>query len=133
MIVEVKIYYAKDIRLILQGRTFHEAVELIYQSSPFAKYTPLKMVFTSTGKLLFMDPLAFSKYIKGEITQAELIKLTECDDIYTNKHQVTTPDYFTVDAGKLWKLKKQELSLVGNEHITTPLDLKVFELVEPNF
>ena len=130
MIVEVKIYYPKNIRLILQGRTFQEAIDLIYNAEPFAKYSPLKMAFTATGEILFMDELAFSKYLAGEITQEDLIRLTECEDIYRNKYSITTPDHYTVDAGKTWKLKKHELSLATHPYITTPLDLEVFELID---
>lgn len=132
MIVEVKVYYAKDIRVILQGRTLKEAMELIWIAEPFSKYTPLKMVFTATGQLLFLDPIAYSKYAKGEITQEELILLTECDDIYRNKVEVTTPDFYTVAPGKIWKSKNKILSLTQHPEITMPLDLKVFELIEPD-
>lgn len=132
MIIEVKVYYAKDIRVILQGRTFKEAMELIWTAEPFAKYTPLKMVFTATGQVFFLDPLAHSKYAKGEITQEELLRLTGCDDIYRNKVEVRTPDFYTVPKGKIWLSKKKTLHLANHPNITTPLDLEVFELVEPD-
>lgn len=132
MIVEVKVYYAKDIRVILQGRTFKEAMEMIWTAEPFSKYTPLKMVFTATGLLLFLDRQAYSMYIKGEITQEELIQLTECDDIYQNKIEITTADFYTVAAGNVWKAKKKELTLINHSEISTPLDLEVFELIEPD-
>ncbi|MDM1536384.1 hypothetical protein [Myroides odoratimimus] len=132
MIAEVKVYYAKDIRVVLQGRTFKEVMELIWTAEPFAKYTPLKMVFTATGQLLFLDPLAYSKYAKGEITQEELIRLTGCDDIYRNKKTFTTPDFYTVEKGNIWMARKKVLSLVDHPEITAPLDLEVFELVEPD-
>jgi hypothetical protein len=132
MIVEVKVYYAKDIRVILQGRTFKEAMKLIWNAEPFSKYTPLKMVFTATGQLLFLDKQAYSMYIKGEITQEELIQLTVCDDIYQNKTEITTPDFYTVGPGNVWKAKKKELTLINHPEIKTPLDLEVFELIEPD-
>lgn len=130
MIAEVKIYYAKNIRVILQGRTFSQAMELIWQTEPFSQYSPLKMVLTATGKVLYLDKTAFSKYISGEITQQDLIGLTQCDEVYRNKHQITTSDFYTVDAGKMWKLKQKTLHLAENEQIETPFDLQVFELVE---
>ena len=82
-IVAVKIFYAKGIRVSMKTKTFKEVVECLFGDSPFSKYEPLKMVFTSTGKVLFMDKNAFHQYLSGNITQQELVELTECDELCT--------------------------------------------------
>lgn len=125
-VVAVKIYYAKSIRVSLKNRTFKEAMQLIWKSPAFCDYEPLKMVFTSTGKILFMDKNAFHQYLSGNITQQELVELTECDELYRNTKEVEN-----IEIGHLWKATLNELTLVDDDQfVQTKLDLKVFEIVE---
>lgn len=125
----VKIYYAKNIQLVIQDKTFSQAMEMVWKGAPFAEYEPLKMVILNTGQMLYMDKNAFSAYLAGDITQSELVKLTQCEELYRNKVEITTEDYYTVDAGNLWKLSNKRLTLVDSDyHITTELDLHVFEI-----
>ena len=84
------------------------------------------MVFTSTGKVLFMDKNAFHAYISGNINQQELIELTECDELYRN-----TDDVEGLDKGHLWKASQNILTLVSDDdYIQTVLELTLFEVVE---
>lgn len=126
-----RVYYAKGIRLTLQHNTFSEAMKMIFIDKIASNAQPLKMVFTSTGKMLYMDENAFHAYLRGDITQAELIELTEIDELYKNKIDVYC-DNQTVEAGHLWKLNKQTLTLIDEDrHLTHSLDLSIFEIVEP--
>jgi hypothetical protein len=115
----------------MKNKTFKEAIQLIWQSAPFNQYDPLKMVFTSTGKVLFMDEAAFHSYLSGDLTMQELIELTECDDLYRNKFDFDIDDEFTIDAGSLWKANGKEVTLIDDDsHIKTILNLSIFEIVE---
>ncbi|OYX86819.1 MAG: hypothetical protein B7Y83_00330 [Flavobacteriales bacterium 32-34-25] len=125
-LVPVKIFYAKGIRVAMKTKTFKEVVECLFGDSPFSKYEPLKMVFTSTGKVLFMDKNAFNSYLSGNISMQELVELTECDELYRN-----TQDVLGVEKGHLWKASLNVLTLISDdEFVETKLDLKVFEIVE---
>lgn len=120
----IKIFYAKGIRLSMKDKTFNEAMNLIWGEPPFCEHEPLKMVFTSTGKILFMDKNAFHAYLSGNITQQELIELTECDELYRN-----TDEVLGWDKGHLWKASKNVLTLVSDDdYIETKLDLTLFEI-----
>lgn len=128
---KVKIYYARNIQLVIQDKTFSEAMRMVWEGTPFKDYEPLKMVVINTGQMLYMDKNAFSAYLAGRITQAELVELTQCEELYRNKVEVTTADYYTVDVGHLWKLSNKTLTLVDCDyHITTELDLHIFEIVK---
>lgn len=129
--VKITVFYAKGIRLSLSQRGFREAMELVWQSPAFAHHTPqaLKMVFTTTGKMLFMDENAFNSYLSKEISMEELVQLTECDELYRNKVEILTDEMFTVETGHLWKAKKEVLTLVDSDSPgTTKLDLTKFEI-----
>ncbi|MBX9886705.1 MAG: hypothetical protein K2Y30_02070 [Flavobacteriaceae bacterium] len=124
--VRIKIFYAKGIRVSMKDKTFNQAMKLIWGEPPFCNYDPLKMVFISTGKVLFMDKNAFHAYISGNITQQELIELTECDELYRNTHEV-----LGLDKGHLWKASQNILTLVSDDdYIETNLNLTLFEVVE---
>jgi hypothetical protein len=124
--LRIKIFYAKGIRVSMKDKTFNQAMQLIWGETPFCNYDPLKMVFTSTGKILFMDKNAFHAYISDNITQQELIELTECDELYRN-----TQDVEGLDKGYLWKASQNILTLVSDDdYIQTKLDLTLFEVVE---
>lgn len=124
--LRLKIFYAKGIRVSMKDKTFNQAMKLIWGQPPFCDYDPLKMVFTSTGKVLFMDKNAFHAYISGNITQQELIELTECDELYRNSQEV-----LGWEKGHLWKASQNILTLVSDDdYIQTKLDLTLFEVVE---
>ena len=122
----LKIFYPKGIRLSMKDKTFNQAMKLIWGEPPYCEHDPLKMVFTSTGKVLFMDKNAFHAYLSGNITQAELIELTECDELYRNTQEV-----IDIEPGHLWKASNNILTLVSDDdYIQTTLDLTLFEIVE---
>lgn len=125
-----KIYYAKGIRLTLQHRKFSEAMKMIFIDNIAGDAQPLKLVFTSTGKMLYMDENSFHAYLRGDITQGELIELTEMDELYRNTSDIYANNTM-VERGHLWKLSKSTLTLVDDDqYITHELDLAIFEAVE---
>ena len=129
-LVSVKVFYAKGIRVSMKNKTFKEAMHLIWDSPAFKDYDPMKMVFTSTGKVLFMDKQAFHSYLNGGITMQELIELTECDELYRNKVDFVS-DFIPIDSGSLWKSSGKTLRLIDEDNfVTTELDLTIFEIVE---
>lgn len=129
--VALTVFYAKGIRLSLKDKTFQEAMQMVWQCEPFKNYDPLKMVFTSTGKMLFMDKQAFHAFLNGYISQQELIELTECDELYRNKKDFKGEGSFSIDAGHLWKSRRKELTLIDDDNIiTAKMDLTLFEIAE---
>lgn len=129
--LSVKIFYAKGIRVSLKNRTFKEAMILIWQSPAFSDYEPLKMVFTSTGKTLYMDKQAFHSFLNSNITQQELIERTQCDDVYRNTKELLTDDGVTIDHGSLWKANHKELTLIDDDnYVTAQLNKLLFEIAE---
>jgi hypothetical protein len=129
--IAVKIFYAKGIRVSMKNKTFKEAMHLIWDNPTFKDYEPMKMVFTSTGKVLFMDKQAFHSYLNGGITMQELIELTECDELYRNTKDFISEEDCFIDAGSLWKSNREELTLIDDDNIfTTKIDLTIFEIVE---
>lgn len=128
-----RIIYAKGIRLSLKDKTFKEAMELVWRSSFANEAQPLKMVFTSTGKMLYMDKNAFEAFLDGRITMQDLINLTEIEELYRNRVEVVSNENITVDPGCLWKLNNKILTLVDDDqYVTHQLDLNIFEIAEPS-
>lgn len=126
-----RIIYPKGLRLSLKDKTFKEAMEMVWLSDIANHKEPLKMVFTSTGKMLFMDKNAFHAYLRGELTMPELIELTEIDELYTNKTDVVSNERIPVDAGSLWKQRQQTLILIDDDQqVTHKLNFDIFEIVE---
>lgn len=129
--VEIKVFYAQGRVLHVKKTTFHEAMQFVWNSPAFNDYDPLKMIFTSTGKTLYMDKQAFLAYLRDDITQEELIEHTECDELFRNKKDVTLENGAIIDAGTLWKSLKNELTLIDDDnYIITKLDLTIFEIAD---
>lgn len=128
--LNLKIFYGKGISLSIKNKSFREAIEMVYLSREFSQYEPLKLTFVSTGKTLFMDKEYFNSYLVQNITQLELIELTECDDLYRNNEDITIEKQI-IDAGSLWKSKKNQVFLISSDDwVETDLDLKLFKVVE---
>lgn len=124
-----RIIYPKGLRLSLKDKTFKEAMEMVWLSDIANNQEPLKMIFTSTGKMLYMDKNAFHTYLRGELTMPELVELTEIDELYRNKVDVISVEHIQVDAGSLWKLRQQTLFLVDDDQQAThKLDVAIFEI-----
>lgn len=126
-----RIIYPKGLRLTLKDKTFKEAMEMVWLSDIANHKEPLKMVFTSTGKMLYMDKNAHHAFLRGDLTMPELIELTEIDELYRNKTDVISNEKITVEAGSLWKLRTQTLILVDDEqYVTHKLNVDIFEIAE---
>ncbi|MDO5636279.1 MAG: hypothetical protein Q4G18_03420 [Myroides sp.] len=126
-----RIIYPKGLRLTLKDKTFKEAMEMVWLSDIANHKEPLKMVFTSTGKMLYMDKNAHHAFLRDDLTMPELIELTEIDELYRNKTDVISNEKITIEAGSLWKLRTQTLILVDDEqYVTHKLNVDIFEIAE---
>jgi hypothetical protein len=115
----------------MKNKTFKEAMHLIWDNPTFKDYEPMKMVFTSIGKVLFMDKQAFHSYLNGNISMQELIDLTECDELYRNKKDFIHDGGLIIDEGHLWKASGQVLTLIDDDNdLQERLDCTMFEIVE---
>lgn len=129
--MEIKVFYAKGIRLHLKGRSFKEAMNLVWISPAFSDYEPISILFPSTGKLLYADKPAFLNYLNAEISIDTLINLTQCDNLYRNTTDLKTDDGFVVDKGSLWKANGKELTLIDDDYeVSAQLNKLLFEIAE---
>jgi len=129
--VNIKVYYAKGIRVHLKNRTLKEALQLIFQSPTFSEYEPLKIVFEETRKTLYADKQAFLNYLRGENSLEDLVQLTQCEELYRNTKDFETKEGYTIDAGSLWKLENKTLFLIDDDNVcTTKYEISVFEIAE---
>lgn len=88
---------------------------------------PLKVIFPSTGKLLYFDDELFKEFTNGKIAQSELIEVTQCDGLYRNKESLRLKSNQIIDEGALWKKDKDKLILIDNDdYISTLFDDKDF-------
>ncbi len=128
--ISVTIFYPGGLELELTEKTFLEAMTLVWRSPAFEKQEPLKLVFPTTGKFLFMEKQIFNSFLDGETTMKELIEKTECEEVYRNtKNVFVSAVKKEIDSGHLWKLKKGELILIDDDQfVITKLDLKNFEI-----
>lgn len=130
-LVNVKVFYAKGIRVHIKNKTFMEAMILIWKSPAFSDYEPLKIQFDSTGKILYADRQAFLNYINGNVSLEELVQHTQCDELYRNTKEFKVENNLIIDAGSLWKLENKTLTLVDDDNIiTTKYEISIFELAE---
>lgn len=128
-----KVIYPKGIRLIISNKTFREAMEMVWLSNIANHLEPLKMILSDTGKMLYMDKNLHRSFLCGDITQKELIELTEIDELYRNRIEIISNEQITVDAGSLWKCKDQTLILIDDDqNVTYNLNFDTFEQAEPN-
>lgn len=128
-----RIIYPHGIRLTLKDKTFKEALEMVWMSDIANNAEPLKMVFTGTGKILYMDKNAHQAFLRGDITMPELVEQTEIDELYRNRIDVVSNEQETVEAGSLWKCRKQTLILIDDDrNVTHKLNMDIFEIAEPN-
>jgi hypothetical protein len=129
--INVKVFYAKGILVHIKNKSFKEAMNLIWVSPAFSDYEPMKVQFTSTGKILYADRQAFLHYLEGKFNLEALIQHTQCDELYRNKRDFLTESAIVIDAGSLWKAKRNELTLIDDDNIyTTDIDLTEFEIAE---
>lgn len=104
---------------------------MVWRGSAFEKYEPLKLMFESTKKMLFMDRQLFNSYLDGNIELKELIEGTQCDELYRNISEVfIAQEKKLVETGNLWKLQNKELILVDDDQfIKFKFDSSKFEIV----
>ena len=78
-----------------------------------------------------MDRNAFHSFLEGALTMAELVELTECDELYRNTKDFVFKNGFVVDAGALWKAHRKQLTLIDDDNVfSTNIDLTIFEIAE---
>ena len=130
-VVNVKVFYAKGIRLHIKNRSFKEAMILVWNSPAFSNYEPIKIQFTTTRKTLYADRQAFLHFLNDVYTLEELIEHTQCEELYRNTKDFHAPDGTVIDAGSLWKLENKIVYLIDDDnYYTTKYEISIFELAE---
>lgn len=131
-VVNVKVFYAKGIRLHIKNKSFEDAMNLIWISPAFSNYEPLKIQFTTTRKTLYADRQAFLHFLNDVYTLEELIEHTQCEELYRNTKDFKAENNLIIDAGSLWKLQNKTLFLVDDDYVITtkPSEISIFEIAE---
>jgi hypothetical protein len=123
----IEFIYPTGAKLSLNDKSFREAIKFVLNGQ-FIKNTPIKVVFPTTKKVLYFDDDYFRSYIQENITQEELIELTQCDGLYRNKAYLNLQGYGSIDAGALWKSQKGELFLIDRDDlVSTKYDVDLFQ------
>jgi len=128
--LEVEVLYTGGAKLHLKHKSFKEIVQFVTEKPGLKDYDPLQLKF-STGKLLYYDKAAFTQYLEGNLEQAELVELTECEGLYRNTKPLVLEDGTEVDAGQLWKMQHEYLLMVDDDdYVSSDFDPNAFERVE---
>lgn len=116
--VDVTVYYHKEMKLESKTRTLKEVLELVWNSPGFENHSPLKLIFNGTKKILYMDENMCRSFLNGQLSLAEFIEATECDELYRNSVEIKAKT-FNVEAGHIWKCKQKKLILVDDDQFVT--------------
>lgn len=128
--VSVKVYFGKGISVSISNKSLRDALFLVYRTPVFEDYEPLKLIFKSTGKVLYMDRNVFMAFLDNQIDMQELIEKTECLDVMRNTKQLKTEDGEVLYEGSLWKKTAKEMILINDdEYITAPKAPLLFESI----
>lgn len=120
-IFAIEYIYANGEKLTVTNKSFTESVKMVLNGTFIKRGTPIKVFFPSTKKTLYFDDDYFRSYIQGNLDQAELIELTECDGLFRNKLEIETPKHPEIDPGSLWKKQGNHLILVDkDDYIEVP-------------
>ena len=113
--VAIHVHYAKGISLHISNKSFYEAMHLVWRSPAFSDYEPVKLVFKSTGKVLYMDRNFFDAYLRKKITLEELVQETECLDVCRNTKALRTECGTEIEEQRLWKLTPTNMLLIDDD------------------
>jgi hypothetical protein len=58
---------------------------------------------------------AFHSFLDGNLTQQELIELTQCDDLYRNTNDILTDDHIIMTKDISGKQMDQEVTLIDDD------------------
>lgn len=130
-IFAIEYIYANGEKLTVTNKSFTESVKMVLNGAFIKRGTPIKVYFPSTKKTLYFDDDYFRSYIQGNIDQAELIELTECDGLFRNKLEIDTKKYLEIEYGSLWKKQGNHLILIDKDDYINvdATDMKWFEEV----
>lgn len=125
--VKLQVLFSGGERLEMSDKTFKESVDYLLEGISKRNLIPLKFTL-STGKVLHFDLQHFRSFSDNAITMAELLELTQCDELYRNTVEVKAGNEH-IDPGALWKQRGRELILVDEErHVVYLLNNEAFEI-----
>lgn len=128
--VAIKVCFGKGVSVSITNKSFKEALVLIYRSPAFSVYDPIKLIFKSTGKVLYMDRNVFNAFLDKQIDMEELIEKTQCLDVMRNTTNLKTEEGEVLYEGSLWKMTAKEMVLISDdEYITSPKVPLLFESI----
>lgn len=117
--------------MTIQDKTFMQIAYTVFTADHGTKLVPLKIVFPQSGKVLYANEDKFHAFINGQISQENLIKETECDNLYRNKKELFCKDSgVIIEEGSLWMKKGKDCILIHeDEHLTHPYNEDIFNLI----
>lgn len=99
----------------VKGKSFREAVAFVVKSKMVFNNEPFKVEFTKTNKVLYFNKSAFYAYFDNELSEPELLQLTQCDGLYRNNTKLKTNTNEEIDKGALWMLRDKFLYLIDDD------------------
>lgn len=125
--IVIKITYSDGTSLEQNNKSFKAMIKLAFIIGEQNCIQPLKVLFPTTGKVLYFDDTLFRSYINEELEQPDLIDQTQCEGLYRNRAELILSDKSIIDPGALWKKFGKNLILIdADEYITSPLNEKAF-------
>lgn len=128
--VAVKVSYGDGISLTLKNNCFVKSMLIAWGGVIGETQEPIKIEFTSTGKVLYAHKETFMAFLQKDISLEQLIESTQCDDVYRNIQEINYLDTI-IDSRQLWKKIKNRIFLIDEDNsIDIPFEEKYFLRVE---
>ncbi len=124
----IEIHYPGQV--IVQDRApLLEAVGRIFARAEVESTLPTKIVFPSSGKIIYFDDALFWLFASAEITEPELRDRLECDLVVRNLLQMDVPKIETIEKGCLWLVRGSTAMLLDDDQtIATKYVPEIFEI-----
>lgn len=125
----IEFQYPNGEKLTVTNKSFLESVKMVLNGKFDKIGTPIKVLFPTTKKVLYFDDDYFQSYLADNISQSELIELTECDGLYRNKEDRNDFKHPFVEKGALWKKQGDSMILIDRDQYISleKGDLETFE------
>lgn len=129
-LIQLKFIFQDGSTLEVKDKSFRDAVSFVIQTKVVFDNEPFKIEFSNTAKVLYFNKSVFYAYLADELTESELLELTQCEGLYRNKTKLLTNTNDEIDKGALWMLRNKILYLIDDEDLVqSPFEESLFNQV----
>ena len=115
--ISLKFIFTDGSLLSVTDKSFRDAVAFVVKTKTIFNNEPFKIEFTKTDKVLYFNKNAFYAYLDNELSEPELLELTQCDGLYRNNTKLKTNTEEEIDKGSLWMLRNKFLYLIDDDDL----------------